>query len=136
VSRMGKNSSFHFWDFLIGVQASVMPGIVMEDNIFRVSVRMNFMHLQFRCSDLAVQLNQRIDMALAIRCHCCCRLAALGLVLVSVSPLLKCLTHHLTVLSSTSCFAYTLFGCLWISVGLTSSVIRNSVTTLCFLCVL
>jgi hypothetical protein len=86
---------------------------------------------QFKCSDLVVLLNHSISMVVV--CYCLYRLATLGLSLISVAPPLKCLTHHLTVLTSTVHSSYTPFRHLHISMGLTFLAVRNSITTLCFI---
>jgi hypothetical protein len=55
--------------------------------------------------------------------------------LASLSPLIKCLTQRLTVLTSAVRSPYTLFRCLWIPVGLTSLAVRNLITTPLHTCI-
>jgi hypothetical protein len=56
-----------------------------------------------------------------------------GLSLISVLPILKHLTQHLTVLTPMVCFPYTLFRQLQISMRITYLAVRNSITTLHFI---
>jgi hypothetical protein len=66
------------------------------------------------------------------RCLCRCRPAASALSLTAVSPRLKCLLQSLIALTATVRSSNTLFSPIN-SMGLTSSTVRSSITTLCFI---
>jgi hypothetical protein len=89
---------------------------------------------EFKCSDRAILLNHHISTAL-VRCHSISGRPLRGLspicfiTLKMPDPMSYC-THINGML-----LVHTLFRCLWISMELTSAAVRNSVATLCFICV-